>query len=66
MKNFTKKELKQKVKIICYRQMEIMTREEAINKYEEGMMCCEGSERDRYTNIYCQLISGMKTCSDEL
>ena len=64
--NLTKKQLKEKVSIICYRKKYKMTREEAIKEYREGMMYCDGSERDRYTNIYCQLISGFKTCSDEL
>ena len=59
----TKKDM---VTIICYRKKERMERKEALAKYLEGMMCCDGSERDRYTNIYCQLIEGRTLCSDEL
>lgn len=50
--------------VTCYRKTETMTREQAIDKYYEGMMCCEGSERDRYTNIYCQLMDGYRRVSD--
>lgn len=64
MRTFTKKELAEQVTVTCYRKTETMTREQAIDKYYEGMMCCEGSERDRYTNIYCQLMDGYRRVSD--
>ena len=54
------------VTVICYGQKEVMSRSAAIKKYKEGMMCCEGSERERYTNIYLQLIDGQKNCSDHV
>ena len=54
-----------KVTITCYGKTEVMERKDAINKYLEGMMCCEGSERDRYTNIYLVLISGASVVCDE-
>ena len=38
--------------------------EEAIKEYLEGMSCCEGAERERYTNIYLQLIEGCTKCED--
>ena len=49
----------------CYRQKETMTRKEAIDKYYEGMMCCEGGEGERYQTIYCQLMEGLTNVSDE-
>lgn len=64
MKQLTKKQMQDFVTIVCYGQPEIMRRDEAIEKYYEGMMYCEGSERDRYTNIYCQLVRGDKVCQD--
>lgn len=64
MKQLTKKQLKEVVTVICYGRMEHMTREQAIDKYYEGMVCCEGCERDRYTEIYCQLAEGKKICMD--
>ena len=54
------------VTIICYRQEEKMTRREAMKEYFEGMMCCDGSEKERYATIYEQLVMGAMVCSDEL
>ena len=31
----------------------------------EGMMCSEGAERERYTQIYTQLASGLTYCTDK-
>lgn len=54
------------VVVICYGQEEFWgDRNEAIAFYLEGMMACEGAERDRYTNIYCDLIEGKKICVDK-
>lgn len=44
MKQLTKKQMQDFVTIVCYGQPEIMRRDEAIAKYYDGMMCCEGSE----------------------
>ena len=57
---------KDMVTIICYRQKEIMSRKKAIKEYFEAMVCCDGSESERYANIYQQLMMGYKVCSDEL
>lgn len=65
MRQFTKEQLAEQVTVTCYRQKETMTREEAIDKYYEGMMCCEGSEGERYQTIYCQLMEGLTNVSDE-
>lgn len=54
------------VSIRCYNSVEKMRRKEAIKFYHEGMMCCEGSEQDRYTTIYFQLLEGRKFCSDRV
>lgn len=52
------------VTITCYGTTKRMSRNKAIKFYLEGMQCCEGSERERYTNIYLQLLDGCKECSD--
>lgn len=41
-------------------------RADAVKHFYEGMLCAEGSERERYTNIYQQLLSGCKECIDEI
>jgi len=64
MRHFTKKELQEKVRVTCYGQTETMTREKAIDEYYEGMVCCDGSEAERYQTIYCQLMAGLTEVSD--
>lgn len=60
-----KSEKQDSVIVICYGEREFWgSREEAIKFYYEGMLACEGAERDRYTNIYCQLIEGRDVCID--
>lgn len=54
-----------KVKITCYGKTEEMEREDALSKYLDCMAHSEGAERDRYVNIYLQLIAGEKECNDE-
>lgn len=65
MKHFTKKQLAEKVTVTCYRKKRTMTRGKAIDEFYEGMMCCDGSEAERYQTIYCQLMEGMTVVSDE-
>lgn len=55
---------KDMVTIICYGREEKLEREVAKAKYLEAMLWCDGSERERYTNIYLALESGMKVCTD--
>lgn len=51
---------------ICYGQRKKWDdRNDAIKEFYEGMLCCEGCERDRYTNIYLKLKEGYTVCSDE-
>ena len=64
MKRLTSKQLREKVKITCYNKTETMIREEAIEFYREGVMCCDGCEKERYMNILLQLLDGEKVCSD--
>lgn len=66
MAKLTKKQLDEKVKVTCYRETKKMTRRAAIKLYEEGMRCCDGSERDRYTTIYFQLMDGLTEVTDEI
>ncbi len=57
---------KKSVKVICYGEEKIWSsRKEAIEFYLEGISYCEGSERDRYINIYLDLINGLEVCTDE-
>ena len=52
--------------VICYGKEEKWeSRKEAIKYYKEGIACCEGSERDRYCNIYYDLVSGKDICTDD-
>lgn len=55
----------EKVTIYCYRQKDVMKRGEAIDFYFEAMVYCDGSERERYTNIYQQLMMGFRICKDD-
>lgn len=53
------------VDVICYGVRDVWdSREEAKRFYLEGIMSCEGSERDRYVNVYADLVSGKRVCSD--
>lgn len=36
----------------------VMTRKEALKEYKEAMMCCEGSELERMTECYFDLLDG--------
>jgi len=62
----TRTKIKDPVVVTCGFKTKVWERQEAIDFFLEGMMWCEGSERDRYTNIYLQLIEGAKEASDEL
>lgn len=50
--------------ITCYNRTEQMTRRDAIAFYFDCMINTEGSERDRYTNIYEMLMLGYAECHD--
>ena len=54
------------VVVITYGQKQIWdSRAEASRFFFEGMMECEGAERDRYAKIYADLILGLPVCTDE-
>jgi len=54
------------VTIVCYNKTKKMPRHEAIKEFGEGMLVCEGSEAERYAQIYEQLLAGYKVCSDKI
>ena len=39
-------------------------RNKIAKEYKTAMLCCNGSEADRYSNIYQDLIAGEKECMD--
>ena len=51
---------------VCYGKREYWkSRAEAIRFFLEGVAATEGSERDRYSQIYAELVSGRAVCTDE-
>lgn len=56
---------KDMVTIITYGQAEQMERKQAEKFMLDCMRHSEGSERDRYTNVYLKLLEGLTECSDE-
>ena len=48
------------VTISCYGTTKTYTRQDAMDKFLEYMMMCEGAEKERYTNIYVALVCGDK------
>ena len=54
------------VTVICYGESKVWdSRADAIKFYLEGMTACEGAERNRYTNVYLDLIEGLDICRDK-
>ena len=55
-----------RVTTVCYGQKRVWeNRWEAIDFFKEGAMACDGSEKERYTNILLKLLAGEEACSDE-
>lgn len=53
------------VRTVCYGTEDIwQTREQAKQFFLRAMAACEGSEKERYTNIYMKLMMGMDDCDD--
>ena len=51
---------------VCYGKREYWkSRAEAIRFFLEGVAATEGNERDRYSQIYAELVSGRAVCTDE-
>ena len=56
-----------KVTTICYgAAKEWDDRWDAIDFFTEGVMACDGSEKERYTNILLKLMAGEEVCSDDV
>ncbi|MBQ7542617.1 MAG: hypothetical protein IJT44_10045 [Clostridia bacterium] len=56
----------EKIVTICYGQRETWTsRKKAMASFLEAACATEGSEHERYMNIYVQLLKGKKVCTDE-
>lgn len=58
------KKFKDPVIVICYNEREHWERAKAIKFYTEGMLACEGCERERYAAIVYQLSRGRKIATD--
>lgn len=52
------------VRVTCYGQTQVWERQDALKFYADGIRFCEGAERDRYVNIYFQLLDGAKEARD--
>jgi len=53
------------VTTICYGKSKVWdSREEAENFFLEAIASCEGSEKERYTNVYLALKNGLLVCCD--
>lgn len=56
----------QSVTTKCYGEVKKWdNREEAKDFFLEAMMNSDGSEHDRYSSIYIQLMNGLPFCTDE-
>ena len=64
MKFPTLKQLSEKVSIECYGEVETMTREQALDKYRMCIDYSDGCEKERYVNIFLQLLDGYRICYD--
>ena len=53
------------VEVTCYGTTKKYKRSDALARFYEGMLFCDGSERDRYTNIYIGLKRGYKKVDDD-
>jgi hypothetical protein len=52
------------VKVVCYGSAKMYERQKAIDEFTMAVLCCEGSERDRYCCILSGLRSGLKEVTD--
>ena len=54
------------VKTICYGEEKIWdSRRAAMDFFFDAMMGSDGSEKQRYTNVYTKLLMGWEVCSDD-
>ena len=55
------------VTTVCYGKEQLWDRrDDAIEFFSQAMAASEGSEHQRYYNIYAMLLSGEKTCIDTI
>ena len=53
------------VRTICYGiEDKWNTRQEALDYFEAGIVCTEGSERDRYIKVWSELMDGSNLATD--
>lgn len=64
IKNLTEEKLNERVMVTCYNDTETLTRGEALDKYFEGAVECDGCESERYFSIVMQLLEGHVHCCD--
>ena len=57
--------MKDMVEVTCYGTTKLYERQQAIREFLIAMQVCEGSEKERYANIYCELVRGKKVVCDE-
>lgn len=51
--------------VVCYNHCEVwQSRAMASEFYLEGMYACDGAERERYTNVFLDLMSGSAIAHD--
>ena len=56
---------KDSITTVCYGEVrEWDERAEARNNFLEAMMNSDGSERERYSNVYFKIIRGLDCCTD--
>lgn len=54
------------VKTICYGEEQVWeSRRAAMDYFFDAMMGSDGSEKQRYTNVYTKLLMGWEVCSDD-
>ena len=57
--------MKEMVEVTWYGTTKLYERQQAIREFRIAMQVCEGSEKERYANIYCELVRVENKISDE-
>lgn len=53
-----------KIFINCNHELSMWDADIAKETFFEGMMVCDGSEKERYSNIFCGIVNGEKYIND--
>lgn len=54
------------ITVVCYNSVEYWkSKKRALAFYLQGMRCCEGCEKNRYSNIVLDIQDGCNICCDE-